>query len=72
MDKKKASDMAEKLRVKIEKTKITLRRKEANITVSIGVASFPLDASDEDEIIIKADKAMYTAKQKGRNRVIDA
>jgi diguanylate cyclase (GGDEF)-like protein len=72
VDKKEASDMAEKLRVRIEKTKITLRRKEANITVSIGVASFPLDASDEDEIIIKADKAMYMAKQKGRNQVVDA
>ncbi|MDD5155438.1 MAG: sensor domain-containing diguanylate cyclase [Candidatus Omnitrophica bacterium] len=72
IDKKKASEAAEKLRLKIEKTRITLRRKEASITVSIGVSSFPLDAGDEEEIIMKADKAMYAAKQKGRNRVIDA
>ncbi len=72
IDKREASDAAETLRAKVEKTRIILRRKEANITVSIGVASFPLDASDEDEIIIKADKAMYAAKQKGRNRVTGA
>ena len=72
IDKKEAHTIAEGLRLKIEKTKIMLRRKEANITVSIGVATFPADASDEEEIIIKADKAMYTAKQKGRNRVADA
>jgi diguanylate cyclase (GGDEF)-like protein len=72
LDKKEAVDAAEGLRLRIEKTKIMLRRKEADITVSIGVASFPLDASNEDDIIIKADKAMYTAKQKGRNRVIGA
>jgi diguanylate cyclase (GGDEF)-like protein len=72
MDKEKAGGLAEKLCLKIEKTKITLRRKETNITVSIGLAGFPLDAADEDEIINKADKAMYTAKQKGKNRVINA
>jgi PleD family two-component response regulator len=33
------------------------------------VANFPLDSSDTDELILKADKAMYEAKQKGRNRV---
>lgn len=72
IDKKEAVELAEKLRIKIENIQITLRRKQANITVSIGVASFPLDATDEDEIIIKADKAMYAAKQKGRNLVIGA
>jgi diguanylate cyclase (GGDEF)-like protein len=70
-DKKEAHTIAEELRVKIEKTKIILRRQQTNITVSIGVASLPSDARDEDELIFKADRAMYEAKQKGRNRVID-
>ena len=72
IDKKKARAIAKGLLLKIEQTKITLRRKETNITVSIGVAAFPSDASSEDELILKADRAMYEAKQKGRNRVSDA
>lgn len=69
LDKKRALGLAEGLRQRIEKTKIILRNRETGITVSIGVTSFPGDAQDEDELIFKADQAMYTAKQKGRNRV---
>jgi diguanylate cyclase (GGDEF)-like protein len=68
-DKKRAYVQASILRERIEKEKIVLRRHETNITVSIGIATFPLDAQDEDELIRKADQAMYEAKQKGRNRV---
>jgi len=39
------------------------------ITISIGVASFPQDASSKDDLIACADKALYVAKQTGRNRV---
>ncbi len=69
LNKNKAMQVAEGLREKIENLKVTLRRQETKITVSIGVASLPDDAKDEDELIIKSDKAMYAAKQKGRNRV---
>ncbi|MCU0652243.1 MAG: sensor domain-containing diguanylate cyclase [Candidatus Omnitrophica bacterium] len=71
-DKKKAHTIAKELLLKIEKTKITLRRKETNITVSIGVAAIPADAASDDELLLKADRAMYEAKHKGRNRVCDA
>jgi len=69
VDKKKAYNLADALRENIEKDKIILRKKETHITVSIGVATFPSDASDEDELIRKADRAMYEAKLKGRNQV---
>lgn len=68
-DKKKASALADSLREKIEKEKIVLRRQETNITVSIGIATFPVDAATEDELIQKADMAMYKAKQNGRNQI---
>jgi len=61
--------IAEGLRKKIEELKIVLRRYETSVTVSIGVAIFPLDYKDEEELIIKSDRAMYEAKQKGRNQV---
>ena len=74
LDKSKASarSLAEELRSKIEKTRIALRRQETKITVSIGVACLPVDASDEDELIQAADRAMYAAKKSGRNRVTNA
>ena len=42
---------------------------EIQITVSIGVAGFPDDASDALGLIAKADQALYQAKHMGRNRV---
>jgi len=66
---KEAVSTAERLRKKVESLKIALRREETGITVSIGVATFPDDVKDEDELLIKADRAMYEAKQLGRNRV---
>jgi len=64
-----AYSAAENLRSAIEKEKIILRRVETHITVSIGVVSLASDIIDEEELIRRADKAMYTAKQKGRNKV---
>lgn len=72
MDTEKAREIAEGLRKKIENTKITLRRQETSVTVSVGVAGALNDISDENELIIRADRAMYEAKQKGRNRVCGA
>lgn len=69
VDKKKSFIIAEELRQRIQKEKIMLRRQVTHITVSIGVASLPLDTKDEDELVQQADKAMYTAKGKGRNQV---
>jgi two-component system, cell cycle response regulator len=41
-----------------------------NITISIGVATFPQDARDPIELIELADTALYRAKQSGRNRIL--
>jgi diguanylate cyclase (GGDEF)-like protein len=39
------------------------------ITVSLGIASWPLDGVMREEIIGRADAALYLAKQSGRNRI---
>jgi len=39
------------------------------VTVSMGLAEFPLDAAAPGEVIERADKALYHAKVTGRNRV---
>jgi diguanylate cyclase (GGDEF)-like protein/putative nucleotidyltransferase with HDIG domain len=41
-------------------------------TVSIGVAAYPRDGQDSNELIHQADLAVYRAKLQGRNRVLDA
>ena len=41
-------------------------------TVSIGVAAYPRDGQDANELIHQADLAVYRAKLQGRNRVLDA
>jgi len=37
--------------------------------VSIGIASYPKDGTTQDELIEKADSAMYQAKKLGKNCV---
>lgn len=69
ISKQEAKEIAEELRLKVQNKSIILRQKETSITVSIGVASYPEDASEEEGLINSSDIAMYRAKQKGRNRV---
>lgn len=71
-DKHSAALIAQSLMEKIKSMKLTLRRQEINITVSIGVASLPCDAAEEEGLIRAADNAMYEAKNKGRNKVVAA
>jgi diguanylate cyclase (GGDEF)-like protein len=40
------------------------------LTVSIGLATFPEDAQTPEELIRRADTALYTAKGRGKNRVV--
>ncbi len=39
------------------------------LTVSVGIATFPEDATESHSLVDKADKALYRAKERGRNRV---
>lgn len=41
-----------------------------NVTVSAGVAVLPIDAKTEPALVAAADKALYGAKQRGRNRAV--
>lgn len=44
----------------------------SHLTCSLGMATYPQDASDRDGLIEMADQAMYAAKRLGRNQVRDA
>lgn len=65
-----AMQMADRLRRMVEATTIPFDSKTIKVTVSIGVAEYPsTPAKNIDEMIEAADKALYRAKNSGRNRV---
>ena len=43
---------------------------DGKTTVSLGVAEFPANGLDAEEVMAAADVAVYAAKAKGRNRVV--
>lgn len=77
VEKKAAGLIAEDIRRTIADTEYEIRQgincEETQIiklTASVGVANYPEDCCEADELIAIADKAMYIgSKQKGRNRV---
>lgn len=44
--------------------------KKVSVTVSVGVADRADDGTDPDDVLKAADKALYSAKKKGRNQVV--
>lgn len=69
-NKAKVLKLADELRKKVESKSFFLRREKTSITLSVGIAMFPKDAQVKEELIQKADQALYKAKQAGRNRVV--
>ncbi|MDD3925198.1 MAG: diguanylate cyclase [bacterium] len=45
---------------------------EGKVTVSIGISTFPSDGQSKTMLLSNSDKALYRAKQNGRNRVVVA
>lgn len=58
--------VGERLRARIEQTDCA---GFGTISASFGVATFPLHASSRDTLVVAADRALYSAKHGGRNRV---
>ena len=65
-----ALQVAEKVRQAVEKAGIGREGNESArpLTVSLGVASVPADATNAETLIEKADQALYLAKSLGKNR----
>jgi diguanylate cyclase (GGDEF)-like protein/putative nucleotidyltransferase with HDIG domain len=69
-----AFEIAERIRRAVAASAIDVETSSEPIraTVSIGVAAYPRDGVDANELIHQADLAVYRAKLQGRNRVLDA
>jgi len=64
--------VAERIRHQVETAAFEVVGVEANVTVSIGVASTALAGYDIEALLRAADSALYAAKRWGRNRVVIA
>ncbi|MBX7152764.1 GGDEF domain-containing protein [bacterium] len=73
-NKEQALVIAEKLRQTVESTHFDNQEKQplGNLTISMGVSTFPDDSIQIKELIDKADKGLYKAKELGRNVVVGA
>jgi two-component system cell cycle response regulator len=67
-----AGRMAQRIRVAVEEAAFEGEEIMAGgrLTISIGVASFPVQASGKSDLVEKADRALYRAKALGKNRVV--
>ena len=61
--------MAERIRRAVEASRLELPDQSIRATVSIGLSSYPEDGGDSASIMDKADRALYRAKQAGKNCV---
>jgi diguanylate cyclase (GGDEF)-like protein len=62
--------VGERIREKVEDMKLAYNDKIINLTISGGIATLPLDATDTKDLIANADIAVYKAKEEGKNNIV--
>jgi two-component system cell cycle response regulator len=69
-----ASTVAERLRRSVETTPFVISRapNQLNVTISIGIAASEGGGDNAEQLLHRADQALYRAKHEGRNRVVAA
>jgi len=67
-----AKKKANLLRKKLEAIVLKKDDQTVRATVSIGIATFPAHGENVEGLMSRADKAMYLAKERGRNQVVTA
>lgn len=70
-NKKGGLRVGERIRWAIENHSFKAYDEVTNVSISIGISTFPDDSVLMEELIDNADKALYQAKETGRNRVCD-
>jgi len=70
MNEEKAFVFAEKIRTHIEKLTYENNDIKIKVTISLGISQMKKDDNKLDSIILRADKALYTAKKLDRNNTV--
>lgn len=68
-DVKNCKNIAEKI-LKLMEAPMFIGGQEISVGLSIGVASYPRDGADPEEVKEKADNALYDAKRSGKNKCV--
>ena len=68
-DVEEAHEVGERLLSETRQYQRQIEGWEVGMSISIGIASYPTHASDVEDILKKADEAMYEAKRAGKNRL---
>jgi diguanylate cyclase (GGDEF)-like protein len=71
-DRAGARQLAERIRVDVSQQVFQSSKGSFKATLSLGVASYPDDATAKDVIIARADQSLYAAKHGGRNQTVCA
>jgi len=61
--------VAEKIKNNLRNIPFKFKGDELNVTLSIGIATYPENAADNETLIEKADRALYESKNQGKNKV---
>jgi diguanylate cyclase (GGDEF)-like protein len=72
LDESRAVQAAERLRLAIQKHRFVFEGARIALAASFGVALWPADGKEPEALLAAADRALYAAKQAGRNRVVAA
>ena len=67
-----ALNLGERIRKAVEKSHVFFEGARLAVTASFGAAVWPADGKETAELLSSADRALYAAKQAGRNRVVAA
>jgi len=65
----KATNLAERLRLEIQNATLVEEEEPFQLTVSFGICSCPVNNETLETMLSKADKALYVAKNNGRNQI---
>ncbi len=71
-DQTQAGALARRIWSEANACKVEIKGEDIHVSVSIGIAGYPASGKTVEEVLGRADKAMYEAKKAGKNRITTA